>query len=153
MDKLKISFLIAAAALLAGCQTTGGVQGPRGEVQELTVNRPLTMAIGGGGARFQYGDRTTAVNPDAPYCIIRGGARSLEPDSFIITRVERGSSGSNPEDLPSNGGFYEQVRLWLSSPLQPAIQEMICRRPSSLSEGDMSSADIQAILGQGFTLR
>ncbi len=153
MLSLRNLSLIASGLLAAGCQSTGGVQGSRGMVQELTVTRPMTMALGGGGARFQYGDRTSALNPDDPYCIIRGGARSLEPDSFIVTRVEHGSSGTVQEDLPSNGGMYQEVHLWLSSPVQPAIQEMLCRRPSSLSNVDMTSADIQSILGPGFVLR
>lgn len=153
MIRLASIGLVAVGLLASGCQSTGSVEGPRGMVQELTVTRPITMALGGGGARFQYGDRTSALNPKDPYCVIRGGAHSLDPDTFIVTKVEHASTNNEEEDLPTNGDWYREVRLWLSSPVQPAIQQLICRRPTSLSGSEMSSADIQTILGRGFVLR
>ncbi len=153
MSSLRNLSLFAIGLLASGCQSTGELQDNSPMVQELTVTQPITMAMGGGGARFQYGDRTTALNPDEPYCVIRGGARTLEPDTFIITRVEKRSTGTVQDDLPSNDGLYQEIHLWLSSPVQPAIQDMVCRRPSSLSYGDMTAADIQAIIGSRFILR
>ena len=147
-------FPFLLAALAAGCQTTGEVQGPAGAVRELIVNKSITFPMGGGGARFQYGARTTALNPADPYCILRrGGARAVEPDTFIITRVDYGSTSQVEDELPQHSGFYDETHLWLSSPKQPGVQHLVCRKSSSLSGGNLTSADIQAILGYGFILR
>lgn len=141
------------AALAFGCQTTGEVQGPTGPALELIVNKPITFPLGGGGARFQYGSRTTALNPDDPYCILRRGAsRGVEPDTFVVTRVEHGYGSQGEEDLPEHSGFYNETRLWLHSPMQPGMQQLVCRG-ASMSGGNLTSIDIQAILGDGFILR
>lgn len=170
--------LLITLAALAGCATPD-LRDPMSPYFEypagtqITLNRAIEIPAGWATVRLQAGQPVAFghVQEHEPHCIfeidtVRPTAQQVEPDSFVVTRVQRSMSESSvvPNLLINLGAgdddgytqlFYKTI-FTLKSEKQPGVRELTCQSdqyapgvgiPKYLTLGEIRSA-----LGTWFSL-
>jgi len=152
--KQPILFVSALVSLLMGCTgehlARGGPDSPYylpPVGSSLVLKRPLTVSGGETRIFLQAGEMVQKARFDRykPSCsfelrMLAEAPRTIEPDSFIVTRVERLIQEivqrSRPRqgllrsglDFDSSPPFVVRgYHLWLGSERQPGVMRMTCR--------------------------
>lgn len=179
---MNMRLLACLAFSLTACQSSANlpISSPYFEVpvgSRLVLNQPIEIAPTSATVRLQFGKIVSRFESQdfELACVFESNivgktAQLVEPDSFEIIRVRRGSNTSSAQAAPrtglvpvsarfvADGGSrqYYKTELFLKSEKQPQILAMTCQHARESGDSDfrpLTVAEIRQALGGYFSLR